>query len=118
MKKYLLSLGSVFTALLLLSIEPTYGLEVDNYNINSNNLLEFIKKEKIQNISELCTIDFCDYLRSAKIESALEIFKTKYQEYLKEKTDEETALSTILKGFPITKINTLEKEKDYSNLQP
>ncbi len=109
MKKYLFALGLILVSLLIVSIEPTYGLEMEDYqlNINSNNLLEFVKEENIKNITELCTTDFCDYLRSSNIEEALEIFKSKYQKFLQQKTNDETALSTILKGFPITKINTL-----------
>lgn len=102
-------MGLILISLLLVSIEPTYGLEIEEYkiNINSNHLLDYLKKENITNVSELCTTDFCDYIRSNNIEEALEIFKRKYQEFLKKKTNEETALSTILKGFPITKINLL-----------
>ena len=109
MKKYILGLGIVLISLIFVSIEPTYGLEMQEYelNINSNYLLEYIKTENIQNVSELCTTDFCDYLRSDNLEKAFEIFKMKYQKFLSKKTDEETALSTILKGIPIIKINTL-----------
>ncbi len=109
MKKYIFTMGLIIIALILLSIEPTYGLELEEYkiNVNSNNLIEYLKKENITNVSELCTTDFCDYIRSNNIEEGIEIFKRKYQKFLEEKTNEETALSTILKGFPITKINTL-----------
>jgi len=85
MKKYIISMGIILISLLLVSIEPTYGLEVEDFklNINSNNLLSYIEEEQIKNISELCTTDFCDYLRSNNIEEAIEIFKEKYQELKK-----------------------------------
>ena len=101
MKKFFLSGFICFLFLFVPSIE---SLEEQEININSNELLAFIKEKKITNIKEFCTNDFCDYLRSTNIEKAIEIFKSKYQDFLKSKTDEETALSTIIKGFPIIKI--------------
>jgi len=109
MKKYIILMGITLLSLIIVSIEPTYGYEIEDYqlNINSNQLYEFIEEKNLKNISEFCTTDFCDYLRSNDMSKAIELFKAKYLEFLKQKVDEETALSTILKGFPITKITTL-----------
>lgn len=93
-----------FSCFLFLFVPSISSLEEQEININSNELLEFIKENKLTNIKEFCTEDFCDYLRSTNLEKAIEIFKGKYQDFLKNKTDEETALSTIIKGFPIIKI--------------
>ncbi len=111
MKKYILGLGLILVSLLILSIEPTYGLESKNmsYELNSNDLISYIREHRLENVSELCTKNFCDYLRSSNLEEAIEIFKKKYQNYLASVTDEETAVATIIKGFPITKISTLNE---------
>ncbi len=93
----------------LLAFFPhTFGKEMEQaLSLNSNLLLDYIKDNDIKNITEFCTNDFCDSVRSQNIEKAIEIFKKKYQMYLGSQTDEETALSTILKGFPITEIKIL-----------
>lgn len=104
MKKYIFAMGIIMMSLLVLSIKPTYGLTHKDVeiNVNSNDLLAYIKENQIKNITKICTIDFCDYIRSANTEKAIEIFKKKYQNFIEEKTNEEVALSTILKGFTIT----------------
>lgn len=111
MKKYIFSLGIILVSLLLISIEPTYGLSSSNVNLglNSNQLLDYIQEHRLTNVSEICTRDFCDYLRSTNLEEGIEIFKKKYQSFLESKTDEETAIATVLKGFPITRISTLNE---------
>ena len=87
----------------------TFGKELENQiYLNSNFLLDYIKENNLKNITEFCTNDFCDSIRSNNIERAIEIFKKKYQDYLMTITDEESALATIIKGFPITKIGSLE----------
>jgi len=105
MKKYIFCLGITMIALVLIQIKPTYGLEEQSPTINSNQFIEYIENNKIVNIKKLCAKDFCDYLRSNNIKRAFEIFKQKYQEYLIKESDEETALSTILKGFELTIIS-------------
>lgn len=106
MKKYIFAMGIIMISLLIVSIKPTYGLTKNDVevNINSNELLTYIKEKEIKNITKLCTVDFCDYMRSLNTEKAVEIFKKKYQNFIEEKTSEEVALSTILKGFTITTI--------------
>ncbi len=110
MKKYIFLMGIILLALIIVSIEPTYGLVKSSKNllVNSNDLLDYIEDNHIQNIQKVCSYDFCDYLRSVNVKEAIEIFKEKYHEYLKMQTDEETAFSTIIKGFPITEIQVLE----------
>jgi len=111
MKKYIFSLGIILVSLLLLLIEPTYGLSEEDFTmtLNSNQLLEYIEEHRLSNVSEICTKDFCDYLRSTNLEEGIELFKKKYQSFLETQTDEETAIATILKGFPITRISTLNE---------
>lgn len=106
MKKYIFGLGIIMISLIIVSIKPTYGLESmkQELNINSNDLLTYMKDNKIQNIKKICTTDYCNYLKSVNMEKAIEIFKKDYQSYLTSKTNEEVALSTILKGFPIISI--------------
>ena len=106
MKKYLFLMGIVMLSLILISIEPTYGIETNGLT-NSNDLLNYIEENKIQNIKKICTIDFCDYIRSTNMQKAITIFIQKYQDYLSENTDSQNARATIIKGFPITKIEIL-----------
>ena len=108
MKKLLLLLGIVITMSILIFTKEAFGLELEqNIYLNSNNLLDYIKENNIKNIKKFCTTDFCDYLRSTNIEDGIELFKKKYFKYLSDKKNEEIATETILKGFPITKIKTL-----------
>jgi len=110
MKKYIFLMGIILLSLIIVSIEPTYGLDEMNYKtyVNSNEIMNYIKENHLENIKKICTNDFCDYLRSTNLEESISIFKKKYQEFLETKIDKETALSIILKGFPITDIETFE----------
>ena len=101
MKKYLYLLGIVMIVLILVSIPYSYGMESE---LNSNQLYEYIMENHIQNIKKICSNDFCDYLRSVRLEESIEIFKKKYQEYIALKIGEDKAYEVVLKGFPITDI--------------
>ena len=101
MKKYLFGMGLIMISLILISIKPTYGLVESQ---NSNVFFEQILKQNNHSIKEICTIDFCDTFSSNHLEKGIETFKKNYYEYLKTKTTEENALSTVLKGFPIIKV--------------
>ena len=110
MKKYVFLFGFIMLALLVLSIKPSYGLELTNekeVRINSQNFLEYIEKEKITNISKICANSFCDYVRSTNPKKALNIFTEKYLDYIEKNISEEAAIEMYVKGFFITKIETL-----------
>ena len=112
MRKYIFVMGIILLSLILVSIEPTYGLEEENQNLtyqNSNDLFDTILKERITNISTICSYDYCDSFHSSNLEKGIENYKKNYLDYLKTKTTEENAISTVLKGFPITKITFNEK---------
>ena len=106
MKRYILFLGIIMIFLVILNIEPSYGKE--DYVVMSHNFLNYVKKNKIRNIKGVCTVDYCDYLRSPNIERAWKLFESKYYDYLVTKMDEEKALEVILNGFAIKKIDVLE----------
>ena len=96
MKKYIILLGIIEVSLMLLSIKPTYGLvekESLSFPMNSNVFFE-----------KILTNEYCDYIKSPQKEKAIYLFKKDYQKYLETKTTKEEALSTILKGFAITKV--------------
>ena len=100
-------MGVILLSLMIVSIEPTYGLEEQNQNLtfqNSNDLFDTILKERITNIVMICSYDYCDTFHSDNLEKGIENYKKNYLDYLKTKTTEENAISTILKGFPITNI--------------
>ncbi len=106
MRKTIYMMGVIMLALSILSIPPTYGLEEDQISQfqNSNVLFNQILKEHISNIKEICTYDYCDSLHSENLEKAIALFKENYEHYLETKLEKEEAISTILKGFPITKV--------------
>ncbi len=106
MKKYLLCLGFIMLALLIISIPKTYGLENNSYiiDINSNDLLNYIKENKINNIKKICVQDYCDYLRSPNINKAIAIFNDKVIAKIKEENSLEASLEARVKGFKVTKI--------------
>ena len=95
-------------ALVIVSIKPTYGLTEKNLNLNSNELMNYIEENNLKNIKKICTIDFCDYLKSTNIERAIELFKTNYEEFLNGKIGQEKAREVIRKGFKITKIELID----------
>ena len=107
MRKYIFIMGVILLSLMIVSIEPTYGLEEQNQNLtfqNSNDLFDTILKERITNIVMICSYDYCDTFNSDNLEKGIENYKKNYLDYLKTKITEENAISTILKGFPITNI--------------
>ena len=107
MRKYIFIMGVILLSLMIVSIEPTYGLEEQNQNLtfqNSNDLFDTILKERITNIVMICSYDYCDTFHSDNLEKGIENYKKNYLDYLKTKITEENAISTILKGFPITNI--------------
>ena len=110
MKKYVFLFGFILIVLIILSIKPSYGLELSNekeVRINSQEFLEYVEKENITNISKICAGSFCDYMRSANPKKALSIFTDKYCDYIEKTIGEEAALEVYVKGFFITKIETL-----------
>ena len=50
----------------------------------------------------------CENINFVNIKRAVEIFKTNYEEYLREKVGEEKAREIMLKGFKITKIELID----------
>ena len=110
MRKYIFLSGFIMICLLVMNIKPSYGLEVINEtetNIRSNEFLTYVSENNINNIKRLCVKEFCDTLRGSSLEKSFAIFSEKYKNYLKETKGEEIALETSLKGFIITKIETL-----------
>ena len=110
MRKYIFLLGIVMLCLLIVQIQPSYGLEMSKevpLNVSSKDFLKVVEEQNIQNIAKICTDDFCDYLRGLNIEDSFSLFVQKYQDYLTEIYSEERALEVVLKGFPITKIEIL-----------
>ena len=110
MRKYIFLSGFIMICLLVMNIKPSYGLEGINEtetNIRSNEFLTYVSENNINNIKRLCVKEFCDTLRGSSLEKSFAIFSEKYKNYLKETKGEEIALETSLKGFIITKIETL-----------
>ncbi len=109
MRKYIFLMGIIMLALIIVSIEPTYGYQEipnDVYTFeeqNSNTFFSSLIEDKNTSIKTVCTIDFCATLEGKNLKEAVENYKKKYQDYLTKMIGEEEALSTILKGFPITK---------------
>ncbi len=106
MRKYVFLFGFIMICLMLVSIPYSYGYDT---TLNSNDLYRYIQENHINNIKQICSNDFCDYLRSVSLENSIEMFKQKYQEYLEEKIGIEAAYEVVLKGFPITSIELLEE---------
>ena len=107
MKKNIIMLGIILVSLLILNIEPSYGALEENSihpNILNKDLLNYIETNHITNIEQICTQDFCSYLKSINLKKALKIFEQEYQEYITKEKGSEEAVSRILKGFPITEI--------------
>ena len=107
MKKNIIMLGIVLISLLILNIEPSYGALEENSihpNILNKDLLNYIKANHMTNIEQLCSQNFCSYLKSINIKKAIEIFEKEYQEYITREKGSEEAISAMTKGFPITEI--------------
>ena len=102
-------MGIMMVSLLILAIEPTFGLTEKKGNLNSNDFFDTILTQNIKNIAKICSYEYCDTFRGSNVEKGIEIFKTNYFQYLKTKTTEEEALSTLLKGFPITEVEWIEE---------
>ena len=110
MRKYVFLFGLIMVSLCILSIKPSYGLEsyqTKEIEVSSNDFLEFVHNEGIKNIKRICTDYYCEDLRGSSIEKAFSRFLNNYEIYLTERFDEAQALEMMLKGFPITKIETL-----------
>ena len=101
MKKYVIFLTVVLILLGICFLPYSYGYEE---SLNSKNLYAYLEENHIHNIQQLCTYDYCDYLRSVNLQKSITLYEQKYEEYLKEKIGSEKAYEVILKGFPITKI--------------
>ncbi len=112
MKKNIGLIAFFVILLLILNINPTNNLEkntINFTNLNSNNFLNFLQEKNITSpISQICTVDYCDYAKGKSNEETLAIFKNKYEEFLKNNGYDDIAHTTILKGFPITSINVLD----------
>lgn len=105
MRKHIFILGIIECSLLILTIGHSYALKSD-YSINSNQLLEYIKKNHITNITKLCSNDYCNYIKSSNLTKAIETYINDYANYIKANGNEEGAIEVLAKGFPITKIIT------------
>lgn len=107
MKKYIIDLGIILISLLILNINPSYGMEENSFktNISSNDILSYIEENHLTNIKSLCSNEFCSYLKSTNLKRAIEIFKQDFSKYLKESKGEEIAQTILIKGFPITEIH-------------
>ena len=111
MKKYVFMLGIIMMSLLVLSIKPSYGMEVINtkeVNVYSTDFLSYVKENNLHNIKRICVEEYCDTLRGSSISKSFERFMKNYKEYLIDKVGEEQAIASYVKGFVITKIETLE----------
>lgn len=112
MKKRIGLLLFLLSIFFIIQIGETNGMEKNQItfsNLNSNHFVSFVKEKQIDSkISKICTNEFCDFVRGKSIEESFEIFKTKYESFLRQEKDEEIVRSTILKGFPITSVNVLD----------
>ncbi len=110
MRKYIFLAGFIMVCLLIMNIKPSYGLEVlneEDVHVNSHEFLEYVSNNNLQNIKRLCVSQFCETLRGSSLEKSFALFSEKYQKYLEETKGKEIALEASLKGFIITKIETL-----------
>lgn len=78
---------------------------LDINNLNSNNLLEYLKTQDINGKTiRVCNQDYCDYLKHESLSKSVKIYIDNYINYIKEKTDVDTSVRVSLKGFLITEI--------------
>ncbi len=106
MKKFLIF--PIMCMFFLMSVE---AINMNNYScfidipvkLNTSNFIEYTKKID-KDVVKLCSDDFCSHIKSKNMAKALDIFAKEYYSYLKENTDEETAISIYLKGFRINLI--------------
>ena len=102
MKKYF------FICLLLLALAfvkvSAVSRNSEISNLNSKDLLTYLKWEEKRRPYKICNIDYCDYLKSNNLEKSVQIFINDYLDFLKEKIDEETSIKVSLQGFKITNI--------------
>ncbi len=112
MKKNIGLIAFFIILLVSLNFDSTNGLEknaISFTNLNSNDFVSFVNEKAIANrISQICTTDFCEYVKGKNIEESLEIFKKNYEKFLQNNGYIDTARTTILKGFPITKVLVLD----------
>lgn len=79
---------------------------VSGMEINSKNILEYIKGQKYFNeIKTICSENFCKEIDLTNLTHSLENFIEKYELEVLKSSGEEKAFEVKLKGFPITKIN-------------
>lgn len=100
MKKYFFIL-----ILFLIFIVSVSAKSINNTNLNSNDLLDYLKEQNINDkVIKVCNIDYCDYLKYDNLEKSVNKYIEDYLNYIKEKTDEDTSLRVSLKGFLITEV--------------
>lgn len=101
MKKNMLLLIVIFMSCFLMNVfalnEKKY---IDLDNVTTNNFFEKVNYS-VNDIKELCTYDFCDYIKSQNKYEMIEIFQKNYLNTIK---DDEIKSSLKIKGIKITKI--------------
>lgn len=107
MKKYILLI--IFILALTFNTLKAYNAESCSNelilnDLNSQNLLTYIKENNLKNIDYICSDNICMKIEPTQIERSIKKFITKNLEYLKTKVDETTYTNLTLKGFKITKI--------------
>ncbi len=105
MKKFLGVLSIIMIGLLFV-FTSVYAKDDGNKkiyfeNINTLNFLTYSGYENFNEISKICSYDYCDYIASSNPEEALDIFTKKY---LKNITSEEEKASIRIKGLRITEV--------------
>jgi len=75
-------------------------------SLNSKDLLKYLEKQNINGkIVKVCNKDYCDYLKYKNLDKAVDVYIKNYENYIKEKIDEDTSIMISLKGFLITEIS-------------
>ena len=103
MKKYFFICILFFVLLVTVSAKTYNGFDKLD-NLNSKNLLAYLKEHEDKRAYKVCNSDYCDYLKYDNLEKSVKVYINDYIEFVKEKTDEDTSVKVYLQGFKITKI--------------
>lgn len=103
MKKYFIVLSILSLVVLLTIVNSSYAYTCEGYyeiNVNSKEFINYIYKNNIKNITEICTSTYCEKVKYNSIEYSFQEFE---MNYLKDISDDDL-LYIELKGYRIEKI--------------
>lgn len=105
MKKYFF-IVILFCVVVVTVSAKSNSINIDSLNnLNSKDLLTYLKENGGKAPVKICTYDYCEYLKYDNLEKAVKVYINNYINYVKEKTDEDTSVRVSLKGFKITEIH-------------